>query len=732
MKKQLLMQKSTHFYMKLMFLLWCITSLKTYGQQGAALHFDGVDDMVECGNFLPLSYTKEAWVNLENLSLQNNFISGGADGQHAFWAPNTNGGKLAAGHNGYWYSVSDDVPLEPNVWYHVAVTYDATTTTMRLYKNGVLVDENTAVDPVSGGNFIRLGSYNYASNLFQGKMDEVRIWNRVLEPCELLNNRDYELAQGQAGLVAYYTCNQGQSNASNQGVDYLTDTSVNNNEAYLINFELEGQTSNWIVPGSPANGNAGTLYVPMTVATSQSLCNANQVADLIVSGSGDIRWYDVPNGGYALANSDTITTGTYYVEQVTAFCVSQRTAVAVTVNESPAPSANALQVFDTNATIANLSASGTDLLWYAVPTGGNSIPATTVLSTGTYYVEQTNNGCISPRTAVQVVVNAGSLNLGSTTDKINLGTAINAQIDPINTFTVEAWVYPTTMQNGLGNDYGMIIGNYNTVFVDMQFMLRKEGANYAFWVNDSATTNFKNVTAYNTVVLNQWQHIAGVWDGSSIKIYINGVLIATTNGVNGTSFKNVPYNNIVIGENLSNEKFIGNVDEIRLWSRALTQEEMSNNLNCELVNPQTGLLAYYKCNQGEGNGNNSGLGVLNDSSGNNYNGNLVNFNLNGASSNWSSISAVQNGLSCSPFLSNPVFASTTVQVFPNPTDGVIHLTSEYPIKEITVTTMLGQKINGIPVDTTTGTIDLSTLSSGLYLIECTTTRQKEQCKIFKK
>lgn len=713
MKKQLLLKLKTATLLSFLF----ITQFG-YSQQGEALHFDGADDYVMCGNFLPTSYTKEAWIYIESLGLQNNIISGGiSDGQHAFWVPSTNSSKLSAGHNGSWYDVQDSEPLLANTWYHVAVTYDATTSTMKLYKNGNLISTNTNVPPVSDGTMVRLGSFDNGANVFNGKMDEVRIWDRVLSACEIQYNKDTELANGQSGLVAYYKCNQGVANQDNGGEIDLIDATTNGFDGAIINFQLNGTTSNFVASGSAANGVVGTLYNSLVVTTTQSFCNAAQVSDLTASGSGTINWYTVATGGTPLDSAQDLATGNYYVSQTTGTCESNRIAVNVEVNVTSAPTTSVNQTFDANATVASLVATGSNLKWFLQASGGVELSTSTILTSGTYYVSQTNNGCESTRVPVNVTINAGSLNFNGSTDKVNLSLALNSAIDPINTFTVESWVYPTAMDNDLGNNVGMIVGNYNTLIVDMQFMLRKEGTAYQFWVNDSGTTNFKAVTATNAVVLNQWQHIAGVWNGSDLKIYINGVLANTTTGVTGVSFKSQLNNPIQLGKNSSNEKFVGNIDEVRLWTRALTVDEIMNNMNCELGNTQTGLLAYYKFNQGIGNGNNSNSISLVDSSGNNYSGNLIGFTLDGAISNWSNSSAVTIGTTCSPFLNTTSFDDSSFNLYPNPTSGIVTISYSKPISEVVVINMLGQTIMDKKTNDLEVQIDLSNFSKSTYLVK---------------
>lgn len=232
-----------------------------FSQQGAALDFDGVNDYVSCGNILPVSYTKEAWIYVKSLNSQNNIISGGdSDGLHAFWIPNGSG-KLSAGHNGDWYAVEDSVPLSINTWHHVAVTYDNAATTLKLYKDGQLISTNTDVDPVDGGNMVRLGAFNDAANSFTGTIDEVRIWNRALSPSEITGHMNCELSGPQAGLIAYYKFNQGIGNANNASVTTLQDSSGNNYNGTLNGFALNGNSSNWISNSIINTGTSCSAYL---------------------------------------------------------------------------------------------------------------------------------------------------------------------------------------------------------------------------------------------------------------------------------------------------------------------------------------------------------------------------------------------------------------------------------------------------------------------------------------
>lgn len=208
------------------------------------LNFDGVNDYVAIGNIIPnaSSYTKEAWVFNEANTGARNIVS---SQNNPFWI---NNGILSAGNNNN-YAVVQDVSIFPlNTWTHVAVTYDAPTTTMKLYKNGVLVTTNIVAPPfVAENSFI--GSHFGTSSYFLGSIDEVRIWNYALNQADIQNTMNCE-AQAQPELVAYYKFNQGCDNADNTAITTLTDATANANNGTLTNFAKTGTVSNF-ASGSP-------------------------------------------------------------------------------------------------------------------------------------------------------------------------------------------------------------------------------------------------------------------------------------------------------------------------------------------------------------------------------------------------------------------------------------------------------------------------------------------------
>ena len=96
---------------------------------------------------------------------------------------------------------------------------------------------------------------------------------------------------------------------------------------------------------------------------------------------------------------------------------------------------------------------------------------------------------------------------------------------------------------------------------------------------------------------NKWYHVAAVWSGSTFDIYIDGQY-ATGVPVGGETINLTSDNSggFYIGASYGGGRpLYGYVAEVRVWTRALSQSEIANNMN--YVDPQSeGLLAYWRMN----------------------------------------------------------------------------------------------------------------------------------------
>jgi hypothetical protein len=151
---------------------------------------------------------------------------------------------------------------------------------------------------------------------------------------------------------------------------------------------------------------------------------------------------------------------------------------------------------------------------------------------------------------------------------------------------------------------------------------RGDGTGDATHMGISGTTAGGGNGWFNGVTLitgGNWHHFAGTYDGAEAKIYIDGVLDATTEA---TGQINISEYNLYIGENAqATGRFLhGIMDEVMIYNRALSDLEVMYlaGKRATPVDPGTeNLLAWWACDEGEG-------AVVGDVSGNGRDGAFVN------------------------------------------------------------------------------------------------------------
>jgi len=312
---------------------FCLCS-SVLGQTGETLNFDGGDDFVTLPNLLTTgSYTKEAWVNSGFYFPGNDNIISGVSS--AFWAPD---GFLSAGHSGGYFDVQDPGQMTAGTWYHVAVTYDAGTNAITLYRDGVQVATGTTAALSESALYI--GTFSGGSSLWFGNIDEVRIWNVVRSATDIANNRNCILTGDEPGLIAYYDFDQGTAGGSNGAETTLLDrrdASCTPNNGTLSGFALTGATSNFIAPGAGISGACGGTFANINV-TGNAVCindgdPAPSPADDTDFGIGtvDTRTYTIQNTGSATLNIASVVISGINASE---FAVTSAPAASVTAGGS--------------------------------------------------------------------------------------------------------------------------------------------------------------------------------------------------------------------------------------------------------------------------------------------------------------------------------------------------------------------------------------------------------------
>jgi hypothetical protein len=222
-----------------------------------------------------------------------------------------------------------------------------------------------------------------------------------------------------------------------------------------------------------------------------------------------------------------------------------------------------------------------------------------------------------------------------TDDKVSIASTTELTLP--NTFTIEAWVYVDPSLSSSIGSLRLGVASKN-VWISSGGATSTNGLGYGLDIeygkprlvigkHDGAWGGAQSAT---NIVTGAWVHLAGTYDGTNVKLYINGTLNASSTSSNF-------WNNgadLTIGSWPGESKFFkGKIDDVRIWNVTRTQSEIAAAKDAQLTGSESGLLAYYKFNQGSPNGTNTSISSITDAVAPASNGTWAPFAKTGTTSN---------------------------------------------------------------------------------------------------
>ena len=105
-------------------------------------------------------------------------------------------------------------------------------------------------------------------------------------------------------------------------------------------------------------------------------------------------------------------------------------------------------------------------------------------------------------------------------DYVNVSTTTSDELNPVDTLTLECWVYLNEIPSDSLNAH--LISRFNCYALT----IATNGHARAYMHNDEGDWFLQDGTT--TIDTNKWYHLAATYDGSQMSIFVNGILEGTT------------------------------------------------------------------------------------------------------------------------------------------------------------------------------------------------------------
>ncbi|MDJ0803562.1 MAG: DUF2341 domain-containing protein, partial [Desulfobacterales bacterium] len=515
--------------------------------------------------------------------------------------------------------------------HHVGASWDASSGSVVFYVDGQQVESfggyQTGRTITGGGELVfgqdqdsELGGFN-TIDLFSGVLHDVRIFNDVRTAGEIAANFDQTLPSNEPGMIANWTFND----LSTGGI--VVDAVSSNN----LTVQHVG-TGGGFTPSTPEltleveeNSPNGTVVGTITASDpdagdtlTYSLLDDAGGRFEILPASGVIR---VADGSLLNYDSSTSHNVTVRVSDALSNTYDEVFTIQVTdLNEPPVAVADSFTVAEGTTTNLNLAANDSD------PENALDLASIAIVSGPTYgsvavngdgtvdythdgtanfldafsYTIADNAGTPSNTVAVDLTITPQNDSPLARPDGVYLAfdgddfirVADDASLQMTNNVTMEAWI------------------NHNGGGTGSQLILNKEGEYEMGITADTGEIKYAiadttdNWTWHNTgyfVTTGAWTHVAVTFDGvaGEIRTYIDGQLVDTLAQPGPMGDVYTMHNDLTIGGrgNATNQRFQGQIDEVRVWNTTRTQGEIQANMNNLLTGGEAGLAGYWRLDE---------------------------------------------------------------------------------------------------------------------------------------
>lgn len=602
------------------------------GRFKSGLEFDGTSDTVlvpssDSVNFSNAELTISGWFKFPS-SFSNERALLRKDNQYQLGFTNSSTIRNLIGTSGTtgWTGVNDiSYSFETDTWYMLSMVYDGST--MTTYVNGEEVGEAVVTGSIlTGGNNVGIGG---GVRPFGGTVDELRLYNRALSETEvqsLYNSSSSTLVgrtpteQYNDGLVAHWTFDGKHTTATTVsdivgGNDGTISGATASPGVVGQAVAFDGVNDYIAVPDSPELrlGGAYTIAAWVNAKGGYSTGSIVSKRDFVAGSyrfrldSDRIRWHGHYGGttrtfDYGVNLQD----GSWHYIVVTAEDEVDRVRITIyldgvvgnsgtvpgliTGNTSPVDIGSLsgsqqqyrgliddVRIYNRallpeeihglyTSTKPSSMTSSTDSLVTNGLVGHWTFDDETV--SGTTVTDVSGNGKDGTINGTPGAIVSGKIGEAIEFDGTNGDVNLKNPLSSPDGWTYAFWFYPTAVP---ATDTAGLVGQGNNPRVTFQIS-RSVGTGATYQSNG----NWAGGLNTPALTLNNWYHISAVWNDASSgtpthQVYINGELAASRSY---PAAINPPAATHLVNRRDSNTTLSGKIDDVRIYSRALTESEI--------------------------------------------------------------------------------------------------------------------------------------------------------------
>ena len=207
--------------------------------------------------------------------------------------------------------------------------------------------------------------------------------------------------------------------------------------------------------------------------------------------------------------------------------------------------------------------------------------------------------------------NTQSIELDGIDDFVTFGDI--SDIENINTLSIGFWF----KYNSISTSADGLISKDDATRVDGNWYIALQSNQVRFFLK---TANGQDALNSTTLSTGTWYHTLCVWDGSNMKIYINGTLNNSISVTNATGTLGSTNDGVRIGRRV-NERLDGSIDEVAIWNSELSASDVTTIYNSGVPNDISSLspLHWWRCGDGDT------APILTDNGSGSANGTMQNF-----------------------------------------------------------------------------------------------------------